>query len=101
MTTSNQRSLDDRLIDRSILRMNTVATAVGIGMLCGVVLFAATIWLALRNGPFAGPHLGLLSQYLPGYSVTVVGAFVGAFYAFLIGGAAGYLLSSIYNRLSR
>ena len=101
MTTSDQKSLEDRLIDRSVLRVNTLATAVGIGLLCGAVLFVATLFLALRDGPTAGPHLGLLSQYFPGYSVTILGSFVGFFYAFLVGGSAGYLLTSIYNRLAR
>jgi len=101
MTTPDQKSLDDRLIDRSVLRLNTLATAIGIGLLWGMVLFVATLFLALRDGAAAGPHLGLLSQYFPGYSVTILGSFVGLFYAFLVGGVAGYLLTSIYNRLAR
>jgi hypothetical protein len=89
------------LIDRSVLRLNTLATAIGIGLLCGAVLFVATLFLALRDGPAAGPHLGLLAQYFPGYSVTVLGSFVGLVYAFVVGGLVGYLLTSIYNRLAR
>ena len=78
-----------------------MATAIGIGLLCGGVLFFATLFLALRDGPAAGPHLALLSQYFPGYSVTVLGSLVGFVYAFLVGAVGGYLLTSIYNRLAR
>jgi len=99
--TTDQHSIDDELIDRSLLRLNTFATAIGFGMLCGAVLFVATIFLALRDGPNAGPHLGLLSQYFPGYSVSILGAFVGFFYAFLLGAAAGHVLSAIYGRLAK
>jgi hypothetical protein len=99
--TTDQHSIDDELIDRTVLRMNSRATAVGFGLLCGGVLFIATVFLALRDGPGAGPHLGLLGQYFPGYSVTILGAFVGFVYAFVIGGAAGHLLSAIYNRLAK
>ncbi len=101
MTKPDQHSLEEELIDRALLRMNAVATSVGLGLLGGVVLFVTTLVLALRDGPAAGPHLGLLSQYFPGYSVTVVGAFVGFVYAFAVGAAAGFVLSSVYNRLTR
>jgi len=101
MTKPGQHSLEEELVDRALLRLNAVATSVGLGLLAGVVLFVTTLVLALRDGPYAGPHLGLLSQYFPGYSVTVIGSFVGFVYAFIVGAAAGYVLSSIYNRLTR
>ena len=101
MTKPHDSSLDDELIDRSLMRLNAVATAIGLGLLFGLVLFVTTIVLALRDGPMAGPHLGLLSQYFPGYSVTVVGSFVGFVYAAIVGGVAGFLLAWITNRLTR
>jgi hypothetical protein len=101
MTDPNRHSIDDDLIDRSLLRLNTVATAVGLGLLFGAVLFVTTLFLALRDGPYAGPHLGLLGQYFPGYSVTVLGSFVGFVYAFVLGATAGFILSALYNRLTR
>ena len=44
-----------------------------------------------------GPHLGALAAYLPGYSVSLKGAFIGAGYAALIGGALGLLLALTWN----
>jgi chromate transport protein ChrA len=44
-----------------------------------------------------GPHLGELARYLPGYSVSTLGALIGAAYAGLIGAALGVLLAMTWN----
>ena len=33
--------------------------------------------LLIKGGPVIGPHLGLIGNYLPGYTVSWQGAFVG------------------------
>jgi len=101
MTKPHAPVTDDEVIDRSLMRLNAAATAIGSGLLSGLLLFTITIVLALRDGPAAGPHLGLLAQYFPGYSVTVAGSVVGFCYAAVVGGAAGYLLAAITSRLTR
>jgi hypothetical protein len=73
--------------------------ALGVALATG--LFVATIWLVMKGGPVVGPHLGLLSVYLPGYSVTWTGAFVGAAYMFFLGYAAGRVVAMMYNRIVR
>jgi hypothetical protein len=65
----------------------------------GSVLFLATIYLVIKDGPDAGAHLWLLSHYFPGYGVTVAGSFVGFGYGFLVGFVAGWLTAWIYNRV--
>ena len=69
---SEQRLDEEQLIEQTVLRMSSRATGLGIGLLCGLGLFLATLILALRGGPWTGDHLGLLSQFFPGYSVTVI-----------------------------
>lgn len=81
--------------------MNATMIGLVFGLLCGVVLFLATIWLVLKGGPNQGAHLGLLSQYFPGYDVTFVGSFIGFIYAFLVGFLSGALLGAVYNRLAK
>lgn len=98
---SRQQISDEELVERRILNLNAIATAFGSGALAGLGLWVATMILVLQGGPYMGQHLGLLSQYLPGYSVSFVGAFVGLVYGFLLGGAAGHLVAVIYNRLAR
>jgi hypothetical protein len=77
----------------------------GWGLALGVVaalgLFVATVWLVIKGGPVVGPRLGLLSVYLPGYSVTWPGAFIGAAYMFFLGYGAGRVVATIYNRIVR
>jgi hypothetical protein len=44
-----------------------------------------------------GPHLGLLGNYFPGYTVTWFGALIGFFYAAAVGALIGWLVAWIYN----
>ncbi len=87
-------------LSRAIQRLNERASALAIGFLLGGGLFIATIFLVLRGGPTPGAHLILLSVYFPGYSVTVLGSFIGFVYAFVIGYALGRVVGFIYNRLA-
>jgi len=62
-------------------------------------LFVATNVLVIRGGPQVGPHLSLLSIYLPGYSVTFLGSLIGFVYLFVIGYAVGRLIGAAYNKM--
>jgi len=88
---------ETRVVARATLSMNAQAWGVSFGALCGIALFLATLILVVRGGPNVGQHLGLLSVYLPGYRVTVLGAFIGFVYMFVIGYALGRLIGMIYN----
>lgn len=81
-------------------RLHAKAWGVAVGALSGFGLFAATLFLVLRGGPDMGQHLGLLAVFLPGYSVSVAGAFIGFVYAFVIGYALGRLVGAVYNRFA-
>lgn len=81
--------------------MNGTMIGLVLGLLCGAVLFLATIWLVLKGGPNPGAHLGLLSQYFPGYDVTFVGSLIGFMYGFLAGFPSGALLGAVYNKLAK
>jgi len=48
-----------------------------------------------------GPHLSLVAVFLPGYSVSIAGAFIGFAYLFVIGYGIGRLIGSVYNKLAR
>jgi hypothetical protein len=86
-------------VRKALLRMNEQGWGIAIGSLLGVGLFVATIILVVKGGEEVGPHLGLLGVYFPGYSVTLVGSFVGFVYAFVVGYAIGRTVSVIYNRI--
>ena len=81
-------------------RLHAKAWGVAVGTLSGLALLGATLFLVVRGGPDMGQHLGLLSVFLPGYSVSVGGALIGFVYVFVIGYAIGRLVGAVYNRLA-
>jgi hypothetical protein len=90
------RSLPDGQTVRSL---NARAWGIAVGLLLGGGLFVATNVLVLRGGENVGQHLGLLSVFFPGYSVTFVGSLVGFVYLFVIGYGVGRILGGVYNWL--
>jgi len=85
----------------TLLRLNARAWGIAIGLLLGLGLFIATVVLVLRGGAQVGPHLSLLGVFLPGYRVSIAGAFIGFAYAFFIGYALGRLIGLVYNAMAR
>jgi hypothetical protein len=100
--TTQTRDLraEDRLLKIAVMRLRSRALAVVFAMLGGTSLFVATAWLLVRGGHDVGLHLGLLGAFLPGYTVSWPGAFLGLFYGALIGGGVGWSVAQIYNRVS-
>lgn len=73
------------------------AFGIAVGSVGALVLFVATVALVVKGGEVVGPHLGLIGQYLPGYSVSLPGAVIGAGYAFVLGFAAGWTFARVRN----
>lgn len=92
----NQNSITDD-ISREVVRIQAGVLALVCGVLCGLGLFVMTVWLLIKDGPGAGPHLQLLGQYFAGYSVTWAGSFIGLIYGLLTGGIIGWVVGKIYN----
>lgn len=92
---------DTEAVQRALRRLNARAWGISLGLLLGLGLMSATLFLVIKGGPNVGQHLGLLGNYFPGYRVTVAGAFVGFVYAFVIGYAGGRVVGIVYNRLVR
>jgi hypothetical protein len=87
-------------VRRAFERASEQGWGIAIGLLAGLGLLIATVWLVVKGGPNPGPHLGLLSIYLPGYRVTWLGGLIGFAYAFAAGYIFGRLVAAIYNRLT-
>ena len=86
---------------RTLARIDGRAWGIAMGLVSGLGLFAATIFLVAKGGPVVGPHLQLLGIFLPGYRVSVGGSLLGFVYAFVIGYALGRLLGIVYNAVAR
>jgi len=89
-----------RALRSTVMRASEQGWGIAIGLLCGVGLTLATVFLVVKGGPNPGPHLGLLGIYFPGYSVTWLGSVIGFVYAFVLGYAVGRTIAAIYNRLA-
>jgi hypothetical protein len=79
------------------VRLNANAWSLALGLLLAVAIGAVTLALALRGGEHPGQLLAHLATYFPGYSVTPLGAGVGAAYSFGVGWASGRLIAAVYN----
>ena len=84
-------------ISQTLARIKADALALVCALVGGMGLFAMTVWLVIKDGPQAGQHLQLLSNYFVGYSVTWPGAFVGLLYGAITGGVFGWTIGRIYN----
>lgn len=93
--TENNRTSEE--ISLEIMRIQAGVLALVCAVLGGVGLFLMTVWLLIKDGPEAGPHLGLLGQYFIGYSVTWGGSVIGLFYGAVVGGIAGWVIGVVYN----
>ena len=87
----------DELLTEAVLRLNGNILGIVLGILFALVIFIATNWLVIKGGSVVGPHLGLLSQYFIGYSVSFVGSLIGVLYAFVCGYVSGLIIAWIYN----
>jgi hypothetical protein len=100
MSTERLTHEEQQAIRKTILRVHEQGWGLAFGLVLGVGLLAATNILVLRGGPSVGTHLRLLGVYFPGYTVTVVGSFIGFVYAFVVGYGIGRLIATAYNRLT-
>jgi hypothetical protein len=82
---------------REVVRLNSVMMGIASGLLFGLVIFAATLWLVIKGGQNVGQHLGLLAQFFPGYRVTFLGSFIGLFYGIITGFVIGFIVGRLYN----
>lgn len=98
MSENEVKTLEEIVLAR-VTRLSVVITGITTGVVLGLVLFAVTIFLVLKGGPVVGPHLGMLSNFLPGYDVTVLGSFLGLGYGFVIGFVLGCFVALVYNWL--
>ena len=90
----------DAIIMWALAKLDVGAFVIASAVVTGLVLFALTLLLFVKGAPPGipvGPHLAQLSVFFPGYSVTPLGALIGAAYASLVGASAGFLIAAFWN----
>jgi tetrahydromethanopterin S-methyltransferase subunit G len=95
-SSANEEIFEEKL-QKAVIRLNGNVLGLVLGILAGLVIFAATNFLVIKGGETVGPHLALLGNFFIGYSVTFVGSLVGFLYGFLTGYIVGFLIGWIYN----
>lgn len=78
-----------------VVSLSEKAMAFAAAVLCGAVLFLATLLAAARGG---GEHLSHLAAVFPGYQVSYLGSLIGLGYGVITGAVLGALLAWLYNR---
>ena len=80
------------------VKMNTLLLALVFGSMGGIGLYAITYMSLLRGLPDPGAYLNLLGIFLPGYSVSHAGAFIGLLWGAVIGAVLAAIFYRIYAR---
>jgi len=93
---------ETRLLIAAFSRVKPLALGLSTAVVSGLALFGATgVLLVLAIGKPAdypvGPHLGRLSNVLPGYDVSWAGAVLGLAYGAAVGFVVGALLGWLLN----
>jgi len=84
-------------IEHAVLRLHGHSLGLALGTIMALGLLATTNWLVIRGTAAESPHAALLSQFLPGYTVSTVGSFIGALEVFGIAYLACLLFAAIHN----
>ena len=69
---------DNPVLKPSIMRLHGVSLGLAIGAMAGLGLFCSTAWLVIRGTADESVHAALLANYIPGYTVSIVGGLIGA-----------------------
>ncbi len=80
------------------MKINTVVLGISIGILWGLIVFAAVWDIHLRGG--TGEHLVLLNRFYPGFTISPLGSVIGLLYGFVSGFIGGWIVGGLYNILS-
>jgi hypothetical protein len=97
-TTTSPGALNahEEAVLASAIRLNIKIAAGICAVLGGAIVWFATAVLLWRDGPEIGRHLALLGTFLPGYSVTWIGAWIGFVWGAVFGAISGALLYATY-----
>jgi protoporphyrinogen oxidase len=87
----------DGVLTRVFLKLDRLSFGISMGATAGVLLFFATLALVGKGGAVVGPNLQLLSQFFPGYSVTMSGSLLGLGYGFVGGFVGGCSFALLRN----
>ena len=90
-----------KILGQAFAKLDAVALGAGVGTVWGGGIWAMTVLLLAKGGELVGPNLALLGQFIPMYSVTWTGSFIGLFYGFGAGFLFGFAFARARNTAMR
>ncbi len=97
MSENVPAAIDEKLLHATV-KLNTLLCAAVCSATAGLALLCATYVSLFRGLPNPGHFLNLLGVFLPGYRVSVGGAWIGLFWGGLLGAIFGALIYRVYAR---
>jgi len=79
------------------MRLNTKAFALSCGILWGLAVLLATVWIIVFG--FDGTVMINLDHFYFGYNISYLGAVIGGIWGFVDGLIGGAIFAWLYNRL--
>jgi len=90
-------NIPDELLIQAFAKLDKVALGLAAGIIGGLGLFLATVFLLIKGGNPVGPNLALLGQYFIGYTVTWKGSLIGLAYGSVCGFILGWSTAFLRN----
>ena len=90
---------ENPVLKPSILRLHGVSLGLALGAIAALGLFSSTAWLVVRGTAGESVHASLFSNYIPGYSVSILGGLWGAIELFVLVFVGSTLLAGVYNKI--
>ena len=90
---------ENPVLKPSVLRLHGISLGFAIGAIAAAGLFFSTAWLVVRGTASESVHAALFSNYIPGYSVSILGGLWGAIALFALVFLACLLLATVYNKV--
>ncbi len=81
------------------MRLDVRAFALTCGIVWGMAVFLATLWLLALG--FPGGLIRQLDHFYLGYDFSLAGAFIGLAWGFVDGLVCGAVFAWLYNRLAK
>src|SRR5205814_10593752 len=97
--SAKSEPINGQLLSAAV-RLNVWISALGLGLGFGLLLFLGTnMSVMLSQRP--GRYLNLLGVFMPGYSASIGGAWVGLLWGTIYGAIFGYVLIWLHARNTR
>ena len=90
---------ENPVLKPSVLRLHGFSLGLAMGAIAALGLFSSTAWLVVRGTADESVHASLFSNYIPGYSVSILGGLWGAIELFVLVFVGSLLLAAVYNKI--